>query len=152
MKSKIAQLDASALSSTLAKVEAALASASKLTKAVVKRTLAQDGLCSESSTGVEQTLLAAAQRHSVGIPAKFAELMGVIASEGEKFQPAEGNNSPETAETPVLLNLKALSMLSISPTRATGSFVDGTPVSIGNFDESAFRSSCNLIEFNVSSK
>jgi len=146
-QSKIAILSADGLRPVLQAVEDALKQSSKPTKALVVQTLARQGLCSASSSGTEKTLVAAASKLGLTIPPTLSILMGEAV-------PRSTPGSTPAPELPsqgrMLLCLKSVSQIDTVGGRAKITFNDGSKKSTGKFDVSAFRSSCNLIEFNVS--
>jgi hypothetical protein len=148
----ITQKPAEELGQLLAKVEQALTNAPRPTKSLIVRTMSELGQCSSGSTGFEKSFLKALKAKQVPLTPKFAALMGEVAPAGRTAASAP---SPETVKTPEMLpllrfNLKAISILKIDG-RGNGlaSLIGGGEMSIGKLDESALRSSCNLIEFNV---
>lgn len=150
-QSKIATLTADGLRPILQAVEDALKQSSKPTKALVVKTLAQHGLCSESSSGTEKTLQAAASKLGIlSVAPTFSVLMGEASP---RSTPGSAGTAP-APELPTpgktLLCLKSISQIDAVGGRAKVTFNDGEKKSFGRFDVSAFRSSCNLIEFNVS--
>jgi hypothetical protein len=148
-QSKIAMLTADGLRPVLQAVEDALKQSSKPTKALVVKTLANQGLCSESSSGTEKTLISAAAKLNLTVPPTLSILMGEATPRAAAGSP--GTPAPQLPSTGrMLLCLKSVSQIDAVGGRAKIIFNDGTKKSCGSFDVSAFRSSCNLIEFNVS--
>lgn len=153
-QSKITTLTADGLRPILQAVEDALKQSSKPTKALVVKTLAQHGLCSESSSGTEKTLQAAASKLGIlSVAPTFSVLMGEASPRWTPGSAGTAGTAP-APELPTpgktLLCLKSVSQIDAVGGRAKVTFNDGEKKSFGRFDVSAFRSSCNLIEFNVS--
>lgn len=158
-KSKIAQLTPAQLADTLNLVEIGLQCAG-VSKAAVVRSLARQDLCSPGSSGIEKTLVAAARKAGVALPPTLAKLMGEAPPRGSEspgltsapsLSPSP-SPSPSQTQAVGLVCLKSVSALLIpnDGSSVTAVFNDGARRSIGQFDESAFRSSCNLTEFSVS--
>lgn len=149
-QSKIATLSADGLRPVLQAVEDALKQSSKPTKALVVQTLARQGLCSASSSGTEKTLIAAASKLGMTVPPTLSILMGEAVP---RSTPGPSGTTPAPELPPqgrILLCLKSVSQIDTVGGHAKITFNDGSKKSTGRFDVSAFHSSCNLIEFNVS--
>lgn len=156
------------IKSAVDEVEIALRKAERPTKSIVIRTLSGLGLCSPSSTGTENTLLKAVQKHGIAVPAKFAELMQVPAGKGTRTA-AEAETLDSVPENPPVLPANprtvqrgpgvipsfsmtgGLSVVAVRGQNGTAFFTDGEQRPIGGFDESDLRLNYNLLEFSVSS-
>jgi len=116
-------------------------------KAEVIRTLADDGQCSYSTTSAPATLLKCLKENNVPLTPRFAELMGESLPLASLPTEAVDPDKPSVVNVR-MLNLKSVSSIEVGKREATVCFIDGETATLGSFDESEFRSSCNLIAFN----
>jgi len=151
----ITQKSAEELKSLLQKVEQALTGASRPTKSLVVKTMAELDQCSKGSTGFEKSFLKALKAKNVPLTPKFAQLMdeqSTAAAPTTRTSATIPDAEKQAETTQVLsgLNLKGVSLIRVDG-RGSGvaCFIGGGEQSIGVFDESAFRLNSNLIEFNV---
>jgi hypothetical protein len=151
----ITKQSAERLKELLETVEKALKGADRLTKKLIVETLASEGECSRGSTGFEKSFLKALKAKNIPLTVKFAEAMGEphpqSVAAAPSSRPIQESDKPEqTMQT--LVNLKGVSLLRVdSKGDAKVTFVGGGEQQIGKFDESAFRSSSTLLEFNSAS-
>lgn len=151
----ITRKSAEELTGYLQKVESALTQTSRPTKSLIVATMASLGQCSKSSTGFEKSFLKALKAKNVPLTPKFAQIMGerstaAAPTTAVATRTEESIKDAETTQVLSGLNLKGVSLIRIDGRgSAKASFIGGGEQSIGAFDESAFRSNSNLIEFNV---
>lgn len=139
------------LQAALAAVESSLEQ--RPTKAAVVNALADKGLCSYGSSGIEKSFLKVLKDKGITLTPRFAKLMGEASPLPTAGQRAEGtpvSSPPKNVPAPknVLLNLRAVEMVNFAEGGATA-LVDGGTISLGVVDVSVLRSNSNLLEFRV---
>ena len=160
-KSKIQSLPASSVSAAINAIETTLTKSDRVTKKLALGVLVSRKLCAASSDKSLKTFLKHAQDTNVGIPKKFADLMGVSATAvapratEKPAPPATAKPSPTVGkgkkqQVEVAVSLKGLSLLSVKSGKGKASFPDGSVISVGDVDESALRSNSTVLEFTAS--
>lgn len=135
---KISTLSSKEVESALASAEAHMSRPdSKPSLAAILRAMASLNLCSPKSAGSEKTLVRRALELGVPLPTNVEFAAASVVAEFRQ----------RPAPPKILVSMRAVSRVEVSDNnQATAVFPDGRRLSIGAFDESALRSSCDLIE------
>jgi hypothetical protein len=151
-------------------VEKALAA--KNTKSAIVASLAAQGLCSASSTGIEKTLIKVAQNHEY-IPPLFAAIMGVkpkvTAKPHEWIDKTDGEGLPAVPQTQTTksagptqksgrrlekqptfsmsgVNLRAVSIVEVLDKKSKIHLRDGSTLESSTISENVLSKSCTVID------